>query len=92
MSEYIEIESEEGEDPTILTLEANVLLAPDGLESYDSVVELEEGSPLAQAMAMIPGIIHLQIDGNKMVIHRERTVDWYAIVEDITAAIKDFFL
>lgn len=91
MSEYIELEREETDDPHILILESNVLLT-DEVEEYDSAESMEEGSPFVQAIAYVPGIIHLHIDQHTMTITRDPDIDWYTIVEDIRAALVDFFL
>jgi hypothetical protein len=53
---------------------------------------MEEGSPLAQTLAMIPGLTRLRIAGQELVVWREPDVPWYALIEDITAVLKDFFL
>ncbi len=92
MSEYIEFEIEETEADNVIELVYNILLATDGRETYQSAAQLEEGSPLAQALAVIPGILHLVIDAHTLTITRDDETEWYAIIEDIRAAIVDFFL
>ena len=91
MSEYIEIEQHELDDPLQLILETNILLAEQP-ESYASQEELEEGSTLAQALSIIPGIAHLIITEHELTITRSPDTDWYTIVEDIRLALIDFFL
>ena len=59
MSEYIEIESELTDDPAIMRIETNLPLAVDGVEVYQSLTEMEEGSAVAQALSFIDGIEHL---------------------------------
>lgn len=92
MSEYIEFEVNEHDEDNVIELVYNILLAADGREIYQSAEQCEEGSPLAQALAIIPGIKHLMIDASTLTITRDDDTEWYAIIEDIRAAIVDFFL
>lgn len=92
MSEYIEIETELSEDGKRIFVYTNLLLAEGDVEDYVSREELEEGSPVAQALALIDGIIHLRIEDSDLTITREPDAEWTIIVEDVTAALKDFFL
>ena len=92
MSEYIEVEQEETDDPNVRILEVNVPLAVDGVEVYDSAESLAEGSPLANALSVIPGILHLVIDEDSLTITRDPFYEWYTITEDIHAVLVDFFL
>ena len=63
-----------------------------GRIDYPSTAAMEEGSPVAQALAMIDGIAHLTISVDEIIVARQPDAEWYAIVEDISAALKDFFL
>lgn len=92
MSEYIEIEHEPGDDPDTMYIYTNVSLAEGGPELYDSVVAMEEGSPVAQAIAYVQGIRRLQLEGKELTVTREPEMPWHIIVAEISAAIKDFFL
>ena len=92
MSEYIEIEAEATDDPDIMILQSNLVLADGERESYDSAAAMEEGSPLAQALAVIPGISSLVIDGGAMTVTGDGDTPWHIIIADISAAVKDFFL
>ena len=92
MSEYIEIESEISDDGTRIFVYTNLLLAEEDFEEYNSREALEEGSPIAQALAMIDGIVDLRIEDSDLVITREPDVEWYLVVEDVSTALKDFFL
>jgi len=92
MSEYIEIETEPSEDGKNILFYTNLRLAEGAVEQYDSRDSLESGSPVEQALAMIDGIAFLRIEGSDMFITREPDVEWYAIVEEVTVALKDFFL
>ncbi len=92
MSEYIEIESEASEDGTRIFVYTNLRLAEGDFEEYDSREAMEEGSPVAQNLAMIDGISQLRIEESDLIITREADAEWYLIVEDVSAALKDFFL
>ena len=92
MSEYIEIETELSDDGDEMFFFTNLTLAEGGVEQYDSPAVMEEGSPVAQALAVIEGIARLQIEGREMTITREPDAPWHVIVADVSAALKDFFL
>jgi hypothetical protein len=88
----MEFEVEMTDDPLVAVIETNLLLAVDGAETYDSAESLFEGSPVAQALAGIPGILQMVIEEHAMTITRDDDIEWYAIVEDVSASLKDFFL
>ena len=92
MSEYMEIETEIDDDDLTMHISTNLKLADGKPEEYDSLEALEEGSPVAQALAMIDGIDHLTIEGKNMVLVRDPDVPWHSLVIDISASLKDFFL
>ena len=95
MSEYIEIESElDEENPEVIHLYTNLPLttSADGVEEYFSYDEMAEGSPLVQALVMIEGIEQLRIEESDMVIVRDPDTPHHALIADISAALKDFFL
>ena len=92
MSEYIEIETETSDDGKRLFVFTNLRLAEGAIEDYNSRESLEEGSPVAQALAMIDGISQLRIEDSDLIITRESEVEWYVIVEELSIALKDFFL
>lgn len=92
MSEYIEIEYESGDEPDTMYISTNVSLAEAGPEQYDSLAAMEEGSPVAQAIAYVEGIRELHLEGNELTVTREPEMPWHIIVAEISAAIKDFFL
>ena len=92
MSEYIEIESELTDNPAEMRIQTNLPLAIDGVERYQSIEEMEEGSAVAQALSFIDGIEHLEIDDQTLIVRRSLDVDWHIIVAEITAVLKDFFL
>lgn len=92
MSEYIEIETELSDDDSTLTVYTNLRLNDGEAEQYASQAELEEGTPLAQALAVIEGIRYLQIEGSDMIVRRDPETPWHLITSDISAVLKDFFL
>ncbi len=92
MSEYIEIETELSDDEAAMRLYTNLPLAEEGVETYASLEEMEEGSPVAQALSVVEGIETLVINGCNLTVTRNPDADWYAIVADISAALKEFFL
>ncbi|MEM7801153.1 MAG: hypothetical protein AAF633_18315 [Chloroflexota bacterium] len=94
MSEYIEIETEVDEEtPFTIHFFTNLLLTrSDSTERYESTLELAEGSPLAQALLPIMGIETCEIERSTLTIQHDPNVPEYAIVADVSAAIKDFFL
>jgi hypothetical protein len=92
MSEYIEIETEFGDDGRSLFVTTNLSLTDGTIETYASLEEMAEGSPLAQAMSVIDGIEHLTINGRTMTLIRDPEAPWHHLVADISAALKDFFL
>jgi hypothetical protein len=92
MSEYIEIETEASDDRKEIIVYTNLRLAEGDVEYYNSRESLEEGSPVAQALAMIDGIARLCIEDSDLIITREPDVEWHTIVDNVSAALKDFFL
>ncbi len=92
MSEYIEIEAEANDDGKRIFVYTNLRLAEGNVEIYSSRQSLEEGSPVAQSLALIDGIARLRIEDSDLIITREPDVEWHIIVEDVSAALKDFFL
>jgi hypothetical protein len=92
MSEYIEIEAELDEDGEIHFATNLRLTAKDRPEAYGSVAEMEEGSPVAQALAVVAGIATLSLDGERLTITGQPEADWHAIITDVKAALTEFFL
>jgi len=92
MSEYIEIETETGDDGMIL-FHTNLPLTTEGREEiYESPEALDEGSPVAQALSVVSGIEALTMSGGELAVAAAANADWHTIVADVTAALKDFFL
>lgn len=92
MSEYIEIVTESGDEPGVLLFSTNVRLSEGAVEQYDSLAALEEGSPLAQALAHVPGVRRLRLQGNEMTVWVDPDTPQHVVMADISAAIRDFFL
>ncbi len=92
MSEYIEIETELSDDEGTFAVYTNLRLNDGQAEQYHSQEELEEGSPLAQALAVIDGIRYLQIKGSDMTVRHDPDTPWHLVTSDISAVLKDFFL
>lgn len=92
MSEYIEIDAELDEDGTI-RFHTNLSLTADASkEQYNSVAEMEVGSPVAQALAVVDGIETLEMSDGEIALTIRPDADWHAIIADVTAALKEFFL
>lgn len=92
MSEYIEIESESTDDPNVMLLRTNLILAVGGTERYDSVSAMEEGSAVAQALAMVDGIVSLQLKTHDLKVEIDPSTPWHIVEAEIIASLKDFFL
>ena len=92
MSEYIEIIPEEGDDADSLYLFTNLRLTEGQIEEYESPEAMELGSPVAQALSAVDGLRFIRLDNGDIFVRRQPYADWYAIVEDISAVLKDFFL
>jgi hypothetical protein len=92
MSEYIEISTEDGEDSHSMYILTNLSLTEGEIEEYASQAAMEFGSPVAQALSAVSGLHFIRLQNSELYVRREPDTDWYAIIEDITAVLKDFFL
>jgi hypothetical protein len=92
VSEYIDIHVDYDDDPDVARLTTNLDLAPDGPESYPDRSVGDEGSPLAQYLFRIDGLAALDIAGSVLAVRREPDTEWHALIDEINAALKDFFL
>lgn len=92
MSEYMEIEAELSEDGLEIRFYTNLRLIDGESESYSSIADMEEGSPVAQTLSIIEGITHLRLDAHEITITRTPDAAWHAIAADVIAALKDFFI
>ena len=91
MSEYIEIEPELDDGAIVFT--TNLSLTAEGQEeAYATVEALEEGSPVAQALSLVPGIAALTMRGGQIILTPVPDADDHALAADVTAALKEFFL
>jgi hypothetical protein len=92
MSEYIEVETTFTDDPDVIVISTNLTLAEHGEEMYQSIEDMEEGSAVAQALALVEGIDSLRIYEKELELRRKATVNWHNIVADINSSLRDFFL
>jgi hypothetical protein len=93
MTEYVDLRPEPTDDPDVMILVTNLDLTPGGeAEVYRSPDEGEEGSPLAQALFAVPGLAALTLDGDELTITREADIEWHDLIEDMSDALRDFFL
>jgi len=92
MSEYIEIEADIGDGGEIVFHTNLRLTAAERAENYESIAALEEGSPVAQALSGVAGIATLAMENSRITITTLPDADWHALIADVTAALKDFFL
>jgi hypothetical protein len=91
MSEYIEIDAELGDEGMIL-FHTNLNLTVEGRTERYAAAELEEGSPVAQALAAVDGIKTLEISGGELIVVGRPDADWHVLIADVSAVLKDFFL
>ena len=93
MTEYVEIEAEPTDDPEAMRLITNLDLTAGGPpEVYTSPDEGDDGSPVAQAIFTAPGVAWLRLDGREALIRREPDVEWHDLIQDVSDALRDFFL
>ena len=92
MSEYISVDVEYSDDPDLVRIVTNLRLAPSGAESYVDRDGGDVGSPLAQTLFSIDGLAALDIEDNCLTVRRNPDTEWYALIDEITEALKDFFL
>ncbi|MCB8944141.1 MAG: hypothetical protein H6658_10340 [Ardenticatenaceae bacterium] len=90
MSEYIEIETEIGDNGRIY-MTTNLPLSEEP-ETYDSLEAMEEGSPVVQALSVVEGIQSLHISQHDLMIVADPAVGVHVVVAEVTAVLKDFFL
>jgi hypothetical protein len=93
MTEYIEIKAEPTNDPEAIRLITNLDLTAGGPpETYASPEEGDNGSPVAQAIFTVPGVAWLRLEGREASIRRTPDVEWHDLIQDVSDALKDFFL
>jgi hypothetical protein len=92
MSEYITLDAEPAGEPDTLLITTNLRLAPAAREEYPDALRGEEGSPLAQAIFAIDGILALTIDTDTLHVRHRPDLEMFTLVDEIHAALADFFL
>ena len=93
MSEYVSFEFEMSADPLVAEVFINQPLTAGATERYVDYAAGDEGSPLAQLLFnAVAGIAALTITPDTLRIEREPTVEWEALLDDLRAALRDFFL
>lgn len=92
MSEYLKVEAIPTDDPDVMVFHTNLRLAEGQVEFYRSIQEMEEGSAVAQTLALIEGIKSLRIEDTALEVTRYNDIPWHPIAADINAALKEFFL
>lgn len=92
MSEYITIEAEYSDDPDEVRLITNLRLAQGEPESYASREQGDLGSPLAQTLFGIDGLQAVQIESGTLTVRRAAGTEWHTLIDEISIALKDFFL
>jgi hypothetical protein len=93
MTEYVTIEPDLTDDPDVIRLVTNLDLTPDGEpEDYASGDAGGEGSPLAQALFDVPGLAALRLDETDLLARRAPGVPWPPLIDDLSDALRDFFL
>ena len=92
MSEYITIETEATDDPDVLIIQTNQQLTLEDEEVYLDAESGGGGSPLAQTLFEIKGVIALTFEGTDLIVTRHPDVEWPNLIDEISAALKDFFL
>lgn len=93
MSEYVSFEFELSADPLIAEVFINQPLTAGAREHYPDYAAGDEGSPLAQLIFnAVEGIAALTIMPDALRIVREPTAEWETLLDDLRAALRDFFL
>ncbi|HRE46225.1 MAG TPA: NifU N-terminal domain-containing protein [Aggregatilineales bacterium] len=92
MSEYISIEVDFADDPDVIRLLTNIPLPSDTDEHYTERAQGEEGSPLAQFLFGIEGVVALTIEGGTLTVTRQPDVEWHVLIDELSNALKEFFL
>ena len=92
MSEYITIDFEPADQPNVVQVQTNQTLAPDGREVYTDIDSGDEGSPLAQMLFAIDGVLALTLDGSRMTITYAPDCQLFALIDEVRTVLTDFFL
>lgn len=93
MSEYISIEPDVSEDGRFIQFQTNLPLSEPGeREQYDSPAAMDEGSPVAQCLAAVGGILTLVLHEDALTVTIDDETDAHTVIADVAAALRDFFL
>ena len=95
MSEYMEFEvALDEDDPATIYLTTNLQLTAEGqTEEYDTPEAMLIGTAVAQALgAAVPGLRQLTITPHTLTLVRDWDTAEHALVADVSAVLKDFFL
>ena len=92
MPEYIRIDPEYTDEPDVIHLITNLTLTEGETEHYADADAGEEGSPLAQTLFLIDGIHALTVTPDTLIVTRQPEVEWYVLIDEISTAIKDYYL
>lgn len=93
MSEYVTVEVEYGDDLDVVELYINQTLTSEAEERYVSRSHGDQGSPIAQMLfAAVEGIEQLIITEDGLTISRGPDHPWEAIIDEVRAALRDWFL
>ncbi|MDE2854498.1 MAG: NifU N-terminal domain-containing protein [Chloroflexota bacterium] len=93
MSEYVTVEVEFSDDPTVADLYINQDLTEADEEVYANLQEGDQGSPIAQLLfSAVDGIQKLAIKQDHITITREPGQPWEAIIDEVRDALRDWFL
>ena len=92
MSEYITLDFEPADQPNVVVVQTNQKLAPDGTEVYPDLASGDEGSPLAQMLFAIEGVLALTLEASAMTITYAEDCQLFTLIDEVRAVLTDFFL
>ncbi len=93
MSEYVTVELEYSDDPTVAELYVNQVLTELEAERYSNPQAGDLGSPIAQLLfAAVDGIQKLTIERDRLIITRAPDQPWEAIIDETRDALRDWYL
>lgn len=93
MSEYVTIEAEPTETPHMMLVWVNQKLTRESEEHYPTREAGEEGSPLAQSLFVAADqLAALTVYPDHLIITRQPSAAWEALLDDLRDALRDFFL
>jgi hypothetical protein len=93
MSEYFTLEVEPTADPDVVELITNQTLTEGSDEVYPNAAAGEVGSPIAQTLFnAVDGLQALTLTEDALLVRRDPSVPWEALIDDVRDALRDFFL